>query len=91
MELRCCRVFALRIVSAVRVVETQFLFEEFPVVVSQNKGTQYRPPIYYNPYYRDPQKGTPNFGKPPCRCFTRTVTRGLDCRSTRVRGLGFGV
>ena len=29
------------------------------MVVSQNKGT----PIYYGPYYRDPQKGTHNFGK----------------------------
>ena len=34
MELRCCRVFALRIVSALRVVETQFRVEEFPVDVS---------------------------------------------------------
>ena len=35
------------------------------MVVSLNRGPQYRP--YYNPYYGDPQKGTPNFGKPPYR------------------------
>ena len=34
------------------------------LVVSQNKGTPIQTPKYYNPYYRDPQKGTPNFGKP---------------------------
>ena len=31
------------------------------MVVSQNKGT----PKYYSPYYGDPQRGTPNFGKLP--------------------------
>ena len=28
-------------------------------------GHQHRPQKYYNPYYGDPQKSTPNFGKPP--------------------------
>ena len=35
------------------------------MVVSQNRGTPIWTPKYYNPYYRDPQKGTPNFGKLP--------------------------
>ena len=35
------------------------------VVVSQNKGTPIYAPIYYSPYCRDPQNGTPNFEKPP--------------------------
>ena len=39
------------------------VFAESQVVVSPNNGT----PIYYGPYYGDPQKGTPNFGKPPGR------------------------
>ena len=39
------------------------------MAVSQNKGfrvqgPRYRPHKYYNPYYGDPQKGTPNFGNP---------------------------
>ena len=34
------------------------------LVVSQNKGTPISTPIYYSPYYWDPQNGTPNFGKP---------------------------
>ena len=34
------------------------------MVVSQNSGTPTQTPKYYNPYYRDTQKGTPNFGKP---------------------------
>ena len=38
---------------------------------------QYRPPIYYSPYYRDPHKGTHNFGKPHI--------------GFRVQGLGFRV
>ena len=29
------------------------------------RGPQHRPPKYYNPYYKDTQKDTPNFGKPP--------------------------
>ena len=30
------------------------------MVVSHNRGgPQYRPPKYYSPYYRDPQKGYP--------------------------------
>ena len=32
-------------------------------VVSQHKGTPISTPEFYNPYSRDPQKGTPNFGK----------------------------
>ena len=35
------------------------------MVVSQNKGTPTQTPKYYSPYYGDPPKGTPNFGKPP--------------------------
>ena len=37
------------------------------MVVSQNKGTPIWTPKYYGPYYRDPQNGTLNFGKPPYR------------------------
>ena len=35
------------------------------MVVSLNRGIPIKTPKYYNPYYRGPQKGTPNFGKPP--------------------------
>ena len=37
------------------------------MVISQNRGTQIQTQIYYSPYYGDPKKGTPNFGKPPYR------------------------
>ena len=33
------------------------------MVVSLNRGTPIWTPKYYNPYYGDPQNGTPNFGK----------------------------
>ena len=36
------------------------------VGVSQNRGTPIWTPKHYDPYYWDPQKGTLNFGKPPC-------------------------
>ena len=32
---------------------------EIILVVSQNRGTPIWTPIYYNPYYKDPQKGYP--------------------------------
>ena len=35
------------------------------MVVSQNRGTPIQTPKYFNPCYCDPQKGTPNFWKPP--------------------------
>ena len=35
------------------------------MVVSQNRGTPIQTLKYYSPHYRDPQKGTPNIGKPP--------------------------
>ena len=35
------------------------------IVVSLNKGTPIKTPIYSGLYYRDPQKGTPNLGKAP--------------------------
>ena len=35
------------------------------MVISLNRGTPIWTPKYYSPYYWDPQKGTPNFGKPP--------------------------
>ena len=38
---------------------------ENSMVVSQNKATSIWTPIYYSPYYGDPQNATPNFGKPP--------------------------
>ena len=37
------------------------------MVVSQIGVLQYRPLKYSSPYYRDPQNGTPKFGKPPYR------------------------
>ena len=37
------------------------------LVVSINRRTQILAPKYYNPYHhREPQKGTLNFGNPPC-------------------------
>ena len=42
-----------------------YMLAQIDLVVSQNRGTPMQTPKYYNPYYRDPQKGTPNFGKPP--------------------------
>ena len=30
-----------------------------------NRGAPLQTPKYYSPYYRDPQNGTPNFGKLP--------------------------
>ena len=39
------------------------------VVVSQNRRTPIQTLIYYNPYYRDPQNGAPNFWKLPCIDF----------------------
>ena len=35
------------------------------MAVSLNRGTPIWTPKYYSPYYWDPQKGTPNIGKPP--------------------------
>ena len=35
------------------------------MVVSQNEGTPIQTPIYYSPYYGDPQRGTINLGKLP--------------------------
>ena len=35
------------------------------MVVYLNKGTPISTPIYYSPYFGDPQQGAPNFGKPP--------------------------
>ena len=54
------------------------------MVVSQNRVPQYTPPKYYKPNYRDAQKGTPNFGKPPIYSSqgfgaTGPCTRGLLC------------
>ena len=43
------------------------------MVVSQNKGTPIYTQIYYSPYYRDPQKGTPNLGKPSNRFWVDQV------------------
>ena len=42
------------------------------VAVSQNEGNpNVDPKVLYSPYHRDPQKGTPNYGKPPCRVYYR--------------------
>ena len=58
-------------------------------------------PNYYDPYYGDLQKGTPNFGKPPFICsfagayskdyivFRVCLARGKN-RNER-KGLGFSV
>ena len=35
------------------------------MVVSLNRGTPIWTPKYYSPYYKESQKGTPNFGKLP--------------------------
>ena len=46
-------------------------------------GPQYRPQKYYSPFYRDPQKGTPNFGKE-----TQTFPEGLhplSCSAKRLQ------
>ena len=56
------------------------------MVVSQNKGTPKLTPKYYSPYYKDPQKGTPNFEKPP---YLPVVLLSL-CNVTRVSGGGQG-
>ena len=37
-------------------------------VVSMKRGPQIQTPIYYNPHYGDPPKGTPNFGEAPWVC-----------------------
>ena len=49
------------------------------MVVSQKKGTPIQTPIYYGPYYGDPQNGTPNFRKPPYYDYKRLSenNRGL--------------
>ena len=35
------------------------------LVAFRNKGTPIKTPIYYHPYYGDPENGAPNFGEPP--------------------------
>ena len=37
------------------------------MVVSQNQGTLTQTPTYYNRYYGEPQRSTPNVGKPPSK------------------------
>ena len=41
------------------------------LVVSLNRGTLIYTPKNYNPYYKDPQRGTPNFGKHHTSVFMR--------------------
>ena len=45
------------------------------MLVSLNRGTPTQAPKYYNPYRRDPQKGTPNFGKLQYFIGTRISSR----------------
>ena len=33
------------------------------MVLSQDRGNQYKPQKYYDPYHKDHHKGTPDFGK----------------------------
>ena len=68
------------------------------VVVSPNKGPQYRP--QHTTDYVDPQKGTPNLGKLPCRAGGLAAQwlglwglkegRGLERLRLRVGGYGLG-
>ena len=52
------------------------------MVVSQNRGTPIWTLIYYNPYYGDPQKGTPNFGKLPYTVLqTAQLPSNRRCKS----------
>ena len=50
------------------------------MVVSQNTGTPIWTPKYYSPYHRDPQKSTPNYGKPPILKLRRIPPTGLGFR-----------
>ena len=50
------------------------------MVVSQKKGTPIQTLIYYNPYYEDPKKGTPNFGNPPYDGCPKGEVRVLEWR-----------
>ena len=57
---------------------------EFMVVISLKEG---HPNIdlnfYCNPYYKDPQSGTPNFGKPPFQlCASGPDFQGSDFAAT---------
>ena len=47
------------------------------MVVSLNRGTPNIDLIYYSPYYRDPQKGTPSFGKVPNRFGVSGIMNGF--------------
>ena len=47
-------------------------------------GTPIYTPIYYSPYYWDPQKGTPYFGKNP-------ISFGIHCRTPSALDLAFKV
>ena len=51
------------------------------MVLSKNRGPQYRPQKYYDPSYWDPQKGTPNFGKP---LYVGLGVDGFPCVGFRV-------
>ena len=50
------------------------------MVVSQSKGTHYRPqnPIVYSPYYENPQAGTTNLGNPHIYIYTYTHAPTLE-------------
>ena len=63
------------------------------MVVSLNKGTPIKTPIYYSPYYRDPQKGTPNFGKLPYHAVQGAGLRieNLECRVEYNRNATLGL
>ena len=39
-------------------------------------------PKYHNPYYKDPQKGTPNFGKPFKASSWRRIATYVNARSS---------
>ena len=64
------------------------------LVVSLNRGTLIYTPKYDHPYYKDPQRGTPNFGKPSTSVIMRRSiflrgTEGRPCDTGQLRnGLG---
>ena len=63
------------------------------LVVSQNKGTPIQTPIYDNPFYGNPQKGSPIFRKLPnvAGLWPRMDAEGSRKRMTSRTGSGSGL
>ena len=49
-----------------------------PASLNLNNGTSIWTPACCNPYYRDPEYGTPNFRKPPICCRPKSSTPWLQ-------------